>query len=144
MFKLTKSYLTDKRYSWNVFWRWISEPSLRRVRKIGYIHLQKHHYLLSLISYQFKVLSEQSEVTFGEFEHKNLIFLVAENPVLNDNLNPYSSWRMIFAASSWEFFSAMDTKLRLGKLIKLWNMKLLKNNLILIYEILVFEPLLPL
>ena len=89
-------------------------------------------------------MSEQSEVTFGEFEHKNLIFLVAENPVLNDNLNPYSSWRMIFDASSWEFFSAMDTKLRLGKFIKLWNMKLLKNNLILIYEILVFEPLLPL
>ena len=51
---------------------------------------------------------------------------------------------MIFDASSWEFFSAMDTKLRMGKFIKLWNMKLLKNNLILIYEILVFEPLLPL
>ena len=27
-----------------------------------------------IISYQLKVLSEQNEVTFGEFEHKKLIF----------------------------------------------------------------------
>ena len=29
-----------------------------------------------IISYQLKVFSEQSEVTFGEFEHKKLIFSV--------------------------------------------------------------------
>ena len=52
-----------------------------------------------IISYQLKVFHEQSEVTFGEFEHKKLIFSVkfefyqkrSQSPILVTEIQSYKT-----------------------------------------------------